>query len=273
MRSGRVGQRRHRLHADTPGTVGIGRLRALPWKQLRPSDDERAPTIGFLGHAHPRCFATGALLGADPPAGRRATGHAEAQQGNCFDGRPQARDTTTVSGWTHRRRKRRRRARDVDLKAAIWAVVRRQVPPAKLRVIRLRQRWPEIAGPVLARRTLPVDIRGRTLIVNVENDQWRHELQYLMPAVLVRLAEVDERLTRLDVRRGPVMPPGTEDDRPAAEPPVPAAAWTGLAKEPPHSTFEALMEVKDPELRNQLAETRMLLARRGQDAPDSHSDG
>jgi len=181
-----------------------------------------------------------------------------------------------VSRWTHRRRRRRRRS-DLDLREAIWAVVRRQIPPAQLRLIRLRQRWPELAGPMLAKRAYPADLHGGTLVVHVENDQWRHEFEYLKPALLVRLGEADRGLHTIQVRRGSVFDASAAptldrfehgaNDRDAARPP-----WSGLSADPPAETFDTLMTVRDPQLRHRLAETRMLLAQASTPSPTADDD-
>lgn len=175
-----------------------------------------------------------------------------------------------MSGWTHRRRRQRRRQREVNLREALWAVVRRQIPPADLRLIRLREKWRDIAGPTLARRAYPAKIYGGTVVVHVSNDQWRHELEYLRPALMARLSQADRGLHTLEVRRGDLEPP-----EPPPEPLLQyetaesrAAAWTGLAGEPPRETFDALMSVQDPELRDSLAATRMLLAQAGPSKAD-----
>lgn len=50
-------------------------------------------------------------------------------------------------------------------------------------------RWPQIAGPELARRVRPQALRGRTLVLAVSSSAWMQELSFLEQRLLDALAD------------------------------------------------------------------------------------
>ena len=43
----------------------------------------------------------------------------------------------------------------------------------------LQRLWPDLAGPLLSRKSKPLKIRGKCLIVGVAGSSWANELDYL----------------------------------------------------------------------------------------------
>ena len=56
-------------------------------------------------------------------------------------------------------------------------------------LVQLRQAWPEIVGEELAARTEPKKIRGKTLIIAVENPAWSQQLSMMKLELLDALSE------------------------------------------------------------------------------------
>jgi hypothetical protein len=162
-----------------------------------------------------------------------------------------------------RRRKRRPLAGAGDL---AWAFVRRHVPDAKVRLLRLQSLWSELATPRIAARTWPTWIEGTELKVAVQDNQWLHELAYLRQDLLDRIRrEVPEAgIESLRLRLGRV--PELDDRRPdAPRPPT----RRGLSSDPPPETIEALSGIHDAELRDLAAAARMTLGTEGEPEPGS----
>ena len=50
--------------------------------------------------------------------------------------------------------------------------------------------WPKIVGTRLAEMTLPLSLRGKTLIVGVSHPAWMNQLQFMQPALLQNIASL-----------------------------------------------------------------------------------
>jgi len=60
----------------------------------------------------------------------------------------------------------------------------------KMRKNEVCERWEDIAGNTLARRAVPVGVRGRTLLLQVDNSVWAQEVSFLSADVLARIDEL-----------------------------------------------------------------------------------
>ena len=54
---------------------------------------------------------------------------------------------------------------------------------------RLREEWPRIVGEAIARRSTPLSVRGKTLIVEVENNVWMNEIQFHRSGIVRKIRE------------------------------------------------------------------------------------
>jgi hypothetical protein len=159
-------------------------------------------------------------------------------------------------------KKRPRRAAPQQLAAAIWAVVREHVAVDTIRLLHVRDAWPQVAGPALAARTWPAAISGDLLVVHVHDSQWLHELTYMRQDLLRRLQALapSAGLAGLRLRLGDV-PPVSQRQAPESPPPPPKLAPPRLSPEPDAPTRAALDAVADPELKQILAGARVMLGR------------
>ncbi len=133
------------------------------------------------------------------------------------------------------------------------------MPSEAIRLERLRDQWPKLVSPRVARRTWPARLFRGQLWVNVHDNQWLHELGYLRQEILDRLhRERDfEKVNSIELRLGSI-PPAREAPplRPEIPPPPP------LPSEPEAATVDALEGVRDPQLRAAMAAAREALARK-----------
>ena len=51
----------------------------------------------------------------------------------------------------------------------------------------LQQDWESIVGPRISAVSRPIDVRGETLVIEVENPVWRNELSLLQDALLAQV--------------------------------------------------------------------------------------
>lgn len=126
-------------------------------------------------------------------------------------------------------------------------------------LLQVREVWPRIAPGRLQTRTWPAAVSGGELVVHVHDNQWLHELNYLRKELEDNLRAACPRLgiERIRLRLGSV-----ERPVPASEaPPRPATPRARMTEEPDRGTLEALETVRDPELKQLMARTRVMLGR------------
>lgn len=164
-----------------------------------------------------------------------------------------------------RRRRRRpkpqRRGR-VELAAVVDEVLRRHVPEEVQRLTRTRNLWVEAFPASFADHVWPMLVQGGRLVVHVHDSQWLHEMTYWRQEVLsgLRGIQPDLGIEILEAFVGPLPP--LADRRPPPPPetaPIRRAAM--LEPEVPAETLEALNAVRDPKLRETLAQARWMLSR------------
>jgi predicted nucleic acid-binding Zn ribbon protein len=61
---------------------------------------------------------------------------------------------------------------------------------------RLVEEWESIVGPRISAVSRPIDVRGETLVIEVEDPVWRTELSLVQPTILDRIA-ADPELPRI----------------------------------------------------------------------------
>lgn len=118
---------------------------------------------------------------------------------------------------------------------------------------RLQREWRTIAGEPLASNTWPDQIRYKKLYLRVRNSVWMHQLTFLKPALIQKLATIagPEAITDIALRVGEL----THTDQPSFRNPsvqasgisAPTAAL--LAEASAHASA-----VQDPDLRDRLAQ-------------------
>jgi hypothetical protein len=164
-----------------------------------------------------------------------------------------------------RRRRRRRRVKrrgQVDLATVIGEVIERHVPTEVQRLSRLRNLWLELFPDSFADHVWPMLVQGGRLIVHVHDSQWLHEMTYWRQDVLTKLraAWPESGVEIVDGYVGP-LPPLIER-RPPPPPDAPAVDRTPvLDAEVPAETVEALNAIRDPKLREALAQARLMLGK------------
>jgi predicted nucleic acid-binding Zn ribbon protein len=70
----------------------------------------------------------------------------------------------------------------------------------KLEEGRLREQWPRIVGEAIARKSKPQEVRGATLIVEVENNVWMNEIQFHRGEIVRKIHEEFPMLKIQDIR-------------------------------------------------------------------------
>jgi hypothetical protein len=141
-------------------------------------------------------------------------------------------------------------------------VLRRHVPDEVQRLARLRNLWIEQLPVSFADHVWPMLVQGGRLVVHVHDSQWLHEMTYWRQEVLSRLRavwpEVDIEIIEAYV--GP-LPPLLER-RPPPPPEIPPVDRSPpLEPEVPAETMIALNAIRDPQLREALAQARMMLGK------------
>ena len=125
----------------------------------------------------------------------------------------------------------------------------------------IRIHWAKIAPQWVAANTWPALIRGDRLVLNVQDNQWLHELNYWRQELLTRLANQIPKsgIVRIEAFLGPVPALGQRGEVKTELPTPPPKPEIQLSEVPPRATMEALNAVQDPDLRNILAAARMHL--------------
>lgn len=116
---------------------------------------------------------------------------------------------------------------------------------------RLQREWPEIAGEPLASNTWPDRIRYKKLHLRVSNSVWMHQLTFLKPALIQKLATIagPEAITDLALRVGEMPASIVSPDlsiRPQAQP-TPVIAF------PPEVSIP-IAAIQDPAIRRRFIE-------------------
>lgn len=160
-----------------------------------------------------------------------------------------------------RRPKQKRRGRIV-LAAVVDEVLRRHVPDEVQRLSRLRNLWIERLPTGFADHVWPMLIQGGRLVVHVHDSQWLHEMTYWRQEVLVRLRAVwpEIGIEIIEAYVGPIPPLAERRPPPPAELPK-VDREPVLEPEVPVETVDALNAIRDPKLREALAQARMMLGK------------
>jgi len=111
-------------------------------------------------------------------------------------------------------------------------------------LVSLRKKWPEIAGPLVARNAIPLSLRNGVLTVVVRNSAWAQELRMSTTTMIGRIRETaGERIPVSDIRFtvGSFASAEKSEAAPREEPPAPTGP------DP-----EGLSSVADPETRASL---------------------
>lgn len=165
-----------------------------------------------------------------------------------------------------RRPKQKRRGR-VELAAVVDEVLQRHVPAEVQQLSRLRNLWIELFPASFADHVWPMLVQGGRLVVHVHDSQWLHEMTYWRQEVLSRLRAASPEpepgelgIEILEAYVGPLPPlaerrPPPPRELPTIHHPPP------LDPEVPAETLEALKAIRDPQLREALAQARWMLGR------------
>lgn len=150
----------------------------------------------------------------------------------------------------------------MNLQEVVDAYLRKTVPAEMIRLIRIKQAWPKVAPDWVVANAFPASVRGRRLVLHVQDNQWLHELTYWRQELLEKLQEhcPDARVEAIDAYVGVV---GSEE----AEPPPPRLQrrrpGVQLPQDVPSETLSALNAIDDPDLRDACAAARMMLGNPG----------
>lgn len=119
----------------------------------------------------------------------------------------------------------------------IGAVIGSKAHRDMKQVLRIREKWVDIAGEVLAAHCEPVSMRGGTLQLICDNPAWVQQLGIFSPTLMLRIKEeVGVKVNKLDGRFGmkhaaaPAAPPRPRPPLPDIDP-------------------QAVARLKNPELR------------------------
>ncbi|PRP92151.1 hypothetical protein ENSA5_50980 [Enhygromyxa salina] len=161
-----------------------------------------------------------------------------------------------------RRRRRPKRRGRVDLSTVVNEVIAQRVPVEVQRLSKLRNLWLELFPASFADHVWPMLVQGGRLIVHVHDSQWLHEMTYWRQDVLTKLhaAWPESGIELIDGFVGE-LPPLSERRPPPPPPPVPVDRAPVLEPEVPGETVEALNSIRDPQLREALAQARMMLGK------------
>jgi hypothetical protein len=162
-----------------------------------------------------------------------------------------------------RRRPKQKRLGRIVLTEVVDAVLRRHVPEEVQRLSRLRNLWIELLPAGFADHVWPMLVQGGRLVVHVHDSQWLHEMTYWRQEVLTRLraAWPEVGIEIIEAYVGPL--PALTERRPPPPPELPPVDRTPvLEPEVPDETVDALNAIRDPQLREALAQARMMLGKR-----------
>lgn len=136
--------------------------------------------------------------------------------------------------------------------SVLKAVAHRFGLETKLLEHHLRSQWPAIAGERIAAHTRPDQIRFKKLYLIVENSVWLHQMTFLKPALLEKIAEAagGQLVSDLVLRVGEVGDVNSKSEKGKLEegPPEPRVNPEVLAEATAHAAA-----VTDPDLRDRLA--------------------
>ncbi len=160
------------------------------------------------------------------------------------------------------RPRRRNHGRSVPAAELADKALRSIVPAERLRLVRVQIAWADALPARLQRVATPVAIDDATLVVDVVDNQWLHELQYLRSDLLERIREAlpDGGVSKLRLRVGQVPPPPEVRVIPVV------ASTPVLALQPSADTLEAIASIPDDGLRDTIATARQALTRLGRGA-------
>ena len=71
-----------------------------------------------------------------------------------------------------------RNTNEQSLKEVIAELLQRQKLKGKLTEVRIRDCWEKIMGPTIAKRTIEIHIKNKTLFIKINSAPLRHELSY-----------------------------------------------------------------------------------------------
>jgi predicted nucleic acid-binding Zn ribbon protein len=167
---------------------------------------------------------------------------------------------TTTRPRARRRGPKRRGA--VELESVLREVIERHVPTELQRLTRARNLWLELLPPGFADHVWPMLVQGGRLIVHVHDSQWLHEMTYWRQDVLAKLraAWPDGGIEIVEGFVGE-LPPLRERRLPVPPEPEVVDRTPVLDAEVPTETVDALNAIRDPELRDVLAQARVTLGK------------
>lgn len=161
-----------------------------------------------------------------------------------------------------RRRPKQKRQGRIELATVVNEVLRRHVPEEVQRLSRLRNLWIELFPVSFADHVWPMLVQGGRLVVHVHDSQWLHEMTYWRQEVLSRLrgAEPELGIEIIEAFVGP-LPPLNERRPPPPPELLPPRRVAALEPEVPAETLDALKAIRDPKLREALAQARWMMGR------------
>jgi hypothetical protein len=145
-------------------------------------------------------------------------------------------------------------------------VLNRHVPEEVQRLARIRNLWIELLPASFADHVWPMLVQGGRLVVHMHDSQWLHEMTYWRQEVMSRLraagaesgAEVGIEVIEAYV--GPI-PPVSERRPPPPPEYIPVVRPPPLDAEVPSETLAALNGIRDPLLREALAQARLMMGK------------
>jgi hypothetical protein len=161
-----------------------------------------------------------------------------------------------------RRRPKQKRQGRVQIAAVVGEVLQRHVPDEVQRLSRLRNLWIELFPTSFADHVWPMLVQGGRLVVHVHDSQWLHEMTYWRQEVLTRLRAIEPELgiEIIEAFVGP-LPPLLERRPPPPPEYVRPRREAALEPEIPPETRDALNSIRDPQLREALAQARWMMGR------------
>lgn len=157
---------------------------------------------------------------------------------------------------------------------AVWSLVRSHLGDDKVRLTRIREVWPAVAGPTLAAQAWPRAVIGDEAVIEVHDSQWLHELTYMRQALAKKLGALapEAAIAGVKLRLANKETPPPPPPEPVAPPTPPRPAL--LTEDPPPATMEAINAVEDEVLRQAIASARLVLGQpssgpRGRRGPGS----
>ena len=165
--------------------------------------------------------------------------------------------------WRRRRRRGPPRRGRVDLDSIVTEVLEKHIPPEVQRLSKLRNLWLELFPDSFADHVWPMIVQQQRLIVYVHDSQWLHEMTYWRQDALDKLDDAwpESGIEFLEAYVG-ALPPMSQR-RPPKPPDPPVINYEPvLDADVPGETVEALNSIRDPSLREALAQARVMLGKR-----------